>query len=63
MEMISGIVLLLLVDGGNSGIGRWHWVAGLAMTVFAAIHVAIRRKALLSALDKLFQHQYGTDRD
>lgn len=39
---ISGIVLLLFVDGAESHIGLWHWAAGLVFSVFCLIHILRR---------------------
>ena len=45
--VITGIILLG-VEGANSGIGLWHYKIGLLMGLFAVIHVVKRKTALLT---------------
>lgn len=41
---ITGIVLLVGVDGANSAMGLWHYRIGLLLTVVSIIHVASRKR-------------------
>ncbi len=46
---VTGIILLG-VEGANSGIGLWHYKIGLLASIFSAIHITSRRKILFNAL-------------
>ena len=35
---ITGIVLLLFIEGANSSIGLWHWECGIALAVLTLVH-------------------------
>lgn len=35
---ITGIVLLLFIDGANSSIGLWHWECGITLAVLTLVH-------------------------
>ena len=48
----TGLILLSVVEGGCSGIGLWHYAAGLLLIAVALIHVLSRLGILLSALKK-----------
>lgn len=45
-ETVTGIVLLIFVDGEGSGAGRAHWVGGILLAVLATGHFAKRFKIL-----------------
>lgn len=51
-ETVTGIILLAFIDGGDTHIGLWHWVAGLIMTVFGIGHILKRLKRLKLGLSK-----------
>ena len=44
--VITGIVLIVAIDGPNSTAGNLHYIFGLLLTILSLWHVAIRRKAL-----------------
>lgn len=44
--VISGIILLC-IEGANSGIGLWHYKIGLLMELLAVIHIMKRKTILL----------------
>lgn len=43
---LTGIVLVLFVNGANSNIGVWHYRLGLIITILSIIHI-VRRWYLL----------------
>lgn len=45
-EVITGIVMLSVVDGAGSGIGKWHWGAGIALAVIGIGHLLKRLPTL-----------------
>ncbi len=52
-ETLSGIILLIFIEGGNSKIGLWHWWVGLIMTGFGIGHILKRWKTLKLGYSKL----------
>lgn len=44
--VITGIILLLFIDGENSTTGFWHYRLGLVMSLIALIHIIKRVKIL-----------------
>lgn len=46
VETLTGVFLIAFVEGGNSGVGMWHYVLGLAMIAFFLWHL-IRRFAIM----------------
>lgn len=49
--VVTGL-LLLGVEGANSGIGLWHYKLGILMLLLAIIHLALRGTALLRVFKK-----------
>lgn len=47
---VTGILLLALVDGANSGIGLWHYRIGIIMTIVGIIHLVKRFHILTKSL-------------
>lgn len=43
---LTGIVLVLFINGANSNIGVWHYRLGLILTILSIIHI-VRRWYLL----------------
>lgn len=50
METITGIILILFLEGGNSSIGMWHYRLGLVMIVFILIHITTRFSLMMKGL-------------
>ncbi|SHF35418.1 hypothetical protein [Dysgonomonas macrotermitis] len=50
--ILTGIVLIFFVEGGNSALGLWHYRFGLVMTVLLVIHLIARFPLLLKGLKK-----------
>lgn len=44
--VITGIVLIVCVDGANSATGLWHYKFGLLLIVFSIIHILNRTKRI-----------------
>lgn len=44
--VITGIVLIMCVDGANSATGLWHYKFGLLLIVFSIIHILNRTKRI-----------------
>ncbi|MDU1904815.1 MAG: DUF4405 domain-containing protein [Dysgonomonas sp.] len=49
---ITGIVLVLFIDGGNSSVGLWHYRLGLIMTALLVIHTISRFPLIIKGLKK-----------
>lgn len=49
---ITGVMLTLLVEGGNSILGLWHYRLGLVMIVLLIIHTIARLSLLENGLGK-----------
>ena len=49
---ITGITLLVTVDGENSGIGMWHYRIGIIMTIIGLTHFIKRLPILKKSLSK-----------
>lgn len=41
---ISGVILLLFINGAKSHVGLWHWAAGLVFSAFCLMHILRRIK-------------------
>lgn len=41
---VTGIVLLVWIDGANSAIGLWHYWLGVLLIIFSFIHCLIRKR-------------------
>lgn len=50
-EVITGILLLAVVEGGGSSIGYWHYIIGLAMLFVGLWHIVRRFKILAKWLE------------
>lgn len=49
LSVFTGLPLLL-IEGAGSGVGKWHWVAGLLFLGVAALHIAGRIAPLRKSL-------------
>lgn len=47
LVLISGLLLLFFVDGANSGVGLFHYKAGLVLALLGVFHVVKRFERLL----------------
>ena len=45
--VVSGIVMLFMTFAPNTGIGLWHYVVGILLTLVAIAHIILRWKVLL----------------
>lgn len=52
IEVITGTVLVIFIEGGNSAVGMWHYGLGLAMILFLSIHIAGRFRLLMKGLGR-----------
>lgn len=50
VEIITGLVLILIIDGPNSGVGLFHYGTGIAMGVCLLIHTISRFKIMMKGL-------------
>jgi len=51
--IITGIILVIFIDGGNSAIGLWHYRLGLVMIGLLVSHLAARFTLLVKGLKKI----------
>lgn len=49
-EVVTGILLVAVVEGGGSAIGYWHFIFGVAFSVIGLWHIAARVKILVKWL-------------
>lgn len=47
---VTGLILIIGVDGANSALGRWHYIAGLALILLSLIHIISRRRTIQNLL-------------
>ena len=50
--VVTGIILLVAINGPNSGVGISHLAVGLLLIVLSCIHIVKRLKALTKMLKK-----------
>ena len=50
--VVTGIILLVAINGPNSGVGISHLAVGLLLIVLSCIHIIKRLKALTKMLKK-----------
>ncbi len=48
---VTGLILIVCVDGANSAIGRWHYVSGLVLILLSLIHIVCRKRAIQNILN------------
>lgn len=48
--IITGIILIFFIEGGNSPVGLWHYKLGLIMTVLLLVHFISRFSILMKGL-------------
>lgn len=46
LAVVSGLSLILFVDGANSAMGLWHYRMGIFVSIFGVLHVLKRKKVL-----------------
>ena len=49
---ITGILLIAVIDGANSGLGLWHYRLGIAMTIIGLGHFIKRFRILKKSLKR-----------
>lgn len=42
---------LLMVEGANSDVGKWHWIIGLILILISSLHIAKRMPTLRKSLN------------
>lgn len=47
---VTGLILIVCVDGANSALGRWHYIAGLVLILLSLIHILSRKRAIQKLL-------------
>lgn len=47
---VTGLILIVCVDGANSAIGRWHYISGLVLILLSLIHIVCRKRAIQNIL-------------
>lgn len=50
IEIITGIILVLFIEGGNSSVGMWHYRFGLVMILLLLIHFISRFSLMMKGL-------------
>ena len=50
--VITGVILVLFINGGNSHIGLWHYRLGLIMIPLLIIHLVTRFQLIVKAFKK-----------
>ncbi|MBB4034704.1 hypothetical protein GGR21_000591 [Dysgonomonas hofstadii] len=50
IEIITGVILVFFIEGGNSSAGIWHYRLGLVMIVFVLIHIITRFSLMMKGL-------------
>lgn len=50
IEIITGMILIFFIEGGNSAVGMWHYRLGLAMAFFLLIHLISRFSLMMKGL-------------
>lgn len=43
---VTGLMLIVCVDGANSALGRWHYISGLILILLSLIHIVSRKRPL-----------------
>lgn len=43
---VTGLILIIGVDGANSALGRWHYISGLVLILLSLIHIISRKRTL-----------------
>lgn len=43
---VTGLILIIGVDGANSALGRWHYISGLVLILLSLIHILSRKRAI-----------------
>lgn len=47
---VTGLILIVCVDGANSVLGRWHYISGLILILLSLIHIISRKRTLQNIL-------------
>lgn len=47
---VTGLILIIGIDGANSALGRWHYISGLILILLSLIHIISRKRPLQNLL-------------
>lgn len=47
---VTGLILIIGIDGANSALGRWHYISGLILILLSLIHIISRKRTLQNIL-------------
>lgn len=48
---VTGLILIIGIDGANSALGRWHYISGLILILLSLIHILSRKRAIQNLLN------------
>ena len=48
---VTGLILIIGIDGANSALGRWHYISGLILILLSLIHIISRKRTLQKNLN------------
>ena len=48
---VTGLILIIGIDGANSALGRWHYISGLILILLSLIHIVSRKRTLQKNLN------------
>lgn len=48
---VTGLILIIGIDGANSALGRWHYISGLILILLSLIHILSRKRAIQNILN------------
>lgn len=48
---VTGLILIIGIDGANSALGRWHYISGLVLILLSLIHILSRKRAIQNLLN------------
>lgn len=41
---VTGLILIIGIDGANSALGRWHYISGFILILLSLIHIISRKR-------------------
>ena len=48
---VTGLILIIGIDGANSALGRWHYISGFILILLSLIHIISRKRTLQKNLN------------
>ena len=48
---VTGLIVIIGIDGANSALGRWHYISGLILILLSLIHIISRKRTLQKNLN------------